>query len=91
MDEIHSQKKHELERIFRMLEEDVKVAKELHKQAEQEMVNLDIKEFEVEKELDDAIKICHDMIERRREELREKLAILTDTRKATLRAHIVCS
>lgn len=86
MDEIHSQKKHELERIFRMLEEDVKVAKKLHKQAEQEMVNLDIKEFEVEKELDDAIKICHDMIERRREELREKLAILTDTRKTTLRA-----
>ncbi|CAG2210136.1 TRIM56 [Mytilus edulis] len=86
MNDVHVEKKHELDKIFRMLEEDVKIAKELHKQTEQEMVNLDIKEFEVEQELDDAVKRCHDMIERRREDLREKVAILTDAKKSSLRA-----
>lgn len=88
LEDIHHEKKHELGRIFRMLEEDVKVARELYKQTEQEMTNLDIKEFEVEKELDDAVKKCHDILERRRDELRRKVAIITDAKKSTLRARL---
>ncbi|KAL5003976.1 hypothetical protein ScPMuIL_017432 [Solemya velum] len=86
--DIYQQKKAELKTMFKALDANVVNAKSLLQQTEQEMLNLDIKELEIEKDIDKAFEVCHSILEQRKADLKRKLASTTEGKKATLHKQI---
>lgn len=84
VNDIHNQKTAELNRVFKMLQHDVNTAKLISQQTEQELLNIDIKEFEIEKEIDDVFEACHKALDVRKQEIRSKLTALCENKKSAM-------
>lgn len=82
--EIHSQKTAELNKVFKMLQNEVNTAKMISQQTEQELLNIDIKEYEIEQEIEDAFEACHKALDLRKQELKSKLAAMCENKKSAM-------
>lgn len=82
--DIHDQKTAELKKIFKMLDDDVNTAKMICQQTEQELLNIDIKEFEIEKEIEDTFELCHKALDLRKREIKSNLAALCENKKSSM-------
>ncbi|XP_061194782.1 E3 ubiquitin-protein ligase TRIM56-like [Saccostrea echinata] len=82
--DIHRQKTAELKKIFKMLEDEVNTAKLISQQTDQELLNIDIKEYEIEKEIEDVFEMCQKALDLRKQELKSKLAALCENKKSAM-------
>lgn len=82
--DIHSQKTAELNKVFKMLQNDVNTAKIISQQTEQELLNIDIKEYEIDQEIEDSFEACHKALDLRKQELKSKLAALCENKKSAM-------
>ncbi|KAH3823174.1 hypothetical protein DPMN_124973 [Dreissena polymorpha] len=57
-------------------------------QTEQELLNIDIKELEVEKDIDDAFERCQKILSQRQRQLKDQLATLCEQKKGRIQAYV---
>ncbi|KAL3848121.1 hypothetical protein ACJMK2_018999 [Sinanodonta woodiana] len=86
--DIYNHKREELDKMFETLDEDIQSAKLVLKQAEKELLNMDIKELEVEKDIDETFARCRKVLDRRQSQLKESLAILCEEKKANVQEEV---
>ncbi|KAL4220091.1 hypothetical protein ACF0H5_020502 [Mactra antiquata] len=63
-------------------------AKIILQQTEQELLNIDIKELEIEKDIDDAFDGCQKILNKRRQQLKDRLAIVCEQKKSNIQCHV---
>lgn len=86
--DLYKLKKAELDRLFKSLDNDMSSAKFLLQQTEQELLNIDIKELEIEKDIDDAFDQCHKMLLQRQRSLKDHLASICEQKKTNIQRHV---
>ncbi|XP_060593856.1 protein PML-like [Ruditapes philippinarum] len=86
--DLYKVKKEELGHLFKTLEEDMSSAKFILQQTEQELLNLDIKELEIEKDIDDVFERCQKTLLKRQRALKDQLASICEQKKSGIQRHI---
>lgn len=86
--DLYKTKRAELGIVFKKLEADISSAKTMLQHTEQEVLNIDIKELELEKDIDDAFDRCKMIISRRQSQLREQLSSVCEQQKTRIQKHV---
>lgn len=63
-------------------------AKFILQQTEQELLNIDIKELEIEKDIDDSFARCQKMLLKRQQALKDQLAVVCEQKKSNIQRHV---
>lgn len=86
--DLYQLKKTELEQLFKTWETDMSSVKFVLQQTEQELLNIDIKELEVEKDIDDAFERCQKILSQRQRQLKDQLATSCEQKKGRIQAYV---
>ena len=86
--DIYNLKKAEMDKLFKSLEGDISAARLILQQTEQELLNMDIKELEIEKDIDDSFDKCKKLLTKRQKKLKDQLSVLCDLKKSDIQKHV---
>lgn len=86
--DLYKTKRAELELFFKKLDSKMSSAKTVLQQTEQELLNIDIKELELEKDIDDAFERCHEILSRRHTQLKEQMVSVCEKKKSRVQHRV---
>ncbi|WAR27917.1 TRI56-like protein [Mya arenaria] len=86
--DLYKLKKNELEKLFASLDSDMSSAKFILQQTEQELLNIDIKELEIEKDIDDVFEKFQKVLAKRQRQLKEELSAVCEKKKSDIQRHV---
>ncbi|KAJ8310256.1 hypothetical protein KUTeg_012121 [Tegillarca granosa] len=86
--EYHAGKLLKLQECLKVMDESIKVSNMSVQHFKQELVNMDISEYETEKEIDKCFSDCFKALESRRLEMKEQFSSICQTKKKGLQSHV---
>ena len=86
--DIYKIKKAEMDQLFKNLQGDISAAKFILQQMEQELLNMDIKELEIEKDIDEVFERFRAILSKRQRKLKEELALVCEEKKSKLQSQV---
>ena len=86
--DIYNRKKAEMDTLFKTLDRDISAAKFVLHATEQELLNMDIKELEIEKDIDESFEKCKRILSKRQKKLKDQLSLLCDHKKSDIQKYV---